>query len=73
MADQVFDVFSPPTGAKPCLRAADRIHAAYAPPDHPHAPHAPHGQPAGPPARQGAKLPVRVPGLKISIAAIAEA
>ena len=26
-----------------------------------------------PPARQGAKLPVRVPGLKISIAAIAEA
>jgi 2-iminobutanoate/2-iminopropanoate deaminase len=29
--------------------------------------------PAHPPARQGAKLPVRVPGLKISIAAIAEA
>lgn len=29
--------------------------------------------PANPPARQGAKLPVRVPGLKISIAAIAEA
>lgn len=29
--------------------------------------------PADPPARQGAKLPVRVPGLKISIAAIAEA
>ena len=28
---------------------------------------------ANPPARQGAKLPVRVPGLKISIAAIAEA
>ncbi len=28
---------------------------------------------AHPPARQGAKLPVRVPGLKISIAAIAEA
>lgn len=28
--------------------------------------------PADPPARQGAKLPVRVPGLKISIAAIAE-
>ena len=26
-----------------------------------------------PPARQGAKLPVRVPGLKISIAAVAEA
>jgi len=26
-----------------------------------------------PPARQGAKLPVRVPGLKVSIAAIAEA
>jgi len=29
--------------------------------------------PTDPPARQGAKLPVRVPGLKISIAAIAEA
>jgi 2-iminobutanoate/2-iminopropanoate deaminase len=29
--------------------------------------------PSHPPARQGAKLPVRVPGLKISIAAIAEA
>ena len=29
--------------------------------------------PERPPARQGAKLPVRVPGLKISIAAIAEA
>jgi len=29
--------------------------------------------PFNPPARQGAKLPVRVPGLKISIAAIAEA
>jgi 2-iminobutanoate/2-iminopropanoate deaminase len=29
--------------------------------------------PADPPARQGAKLPVRVPGLKISIAAIAVA
>jgi len=29
--------------------------------------------PANPPARQGAKLPVRVPGLKISIAAVAEA
>lgn len=28
--------------------------------------------PANPPARQGAKLPVRIPGLKISIAAIAE-
>ena len=28
--------------------------------------------PANPPARQGAKLPVRMPGLKISIAAIAE-
>lgn len=27
--------------------------------------------PANPPARQGAKLPVRVPGLKVSIAAIA--
>ena len=29
--------------------------------------------PSDPPARQGAKLPVRVPGLKISIACIAEA
>jgi len=29
--------------------------------------------PENPPARQGAKLPVRVPGLKVSIAAIAEA
>src|SRR3984885_5482412 len=29
--------------------------------------------PADPPARQGAKLPVRVPGMKVSIAAIAEA
>lgn len=29
--------------------------------------------PSDPPARQGATLPVRVPGLKISIAAIAEA
>ena len=29
--------------------------------------------PSNPPARQGAKLPVRVAGLKISIAAIAEA
>jgi 2-iminobutanoate/2-iminopropanoate deaminase len=29
--------------------------------------------PANPPARQGAKLPVRVPGLRVSIAAIAEA
>lgn len=28
--------------------------------------------PEHPPARQGAKLPVRIPGLKISIAAIAE-
>ena len=28
--------------------------------------------PKDPPARQGAKLPVRIPGLKISIAAIAE-
>lgn len=28
--------------------------------------------PSNPPARQGAKLPVRVPGLKVSIAAIAE-
>lgn len=29
--------------------------------------------PDNPPARQGAKLPVRIPGLKISIAAVAEA
>jgi 2-iminobutanoate/2-iminopropanoate deaminase len=29
--------------------------------------------PSNPPARQGAKMPVRAPGLKISIAAIAEA
>lgn len=29
--------------------------------------------PTAPPARQGAKLPVRVPGLRISISAIAEA
>jgi 2-iminobutanoate/2-iminopropanoate deaminase len=29
--------------------------------------------PANPPARQGAKLPVRMPGLKISIAMVAEA
>jgi 2-iminobutanoate/2-iminopropanoate deaminase len=29
--------------------------------------------PSDPPARQGAKLPVRTPGLKVSIAAIAEA
>lgn len=29
--------------------------------------------PSAPPARQGAKLPIRVPGLKVSIAAIAEA
>jgi 2-iminobutanoate/2-iminopropanoate deaminase len=29
--------------------------------------------PENPPARQGAKLPVKIPGLKISIAAIAEA
>lgn len=28
--------------------------------------------PSSPPARQGAKLPVRIPGLKVSIAAIAE-
>jgi 2-iminobutanoate/2-iminopropanoate deaminase len=28
--------------------------------------------PTNPPARQGAKLPARIPGLKISIAAIAE-
>jgi 2-iminobutanoate/2-iminopropanoate deaminase len=29
--------------------------------------------PSDPPARQGAKMPVRVPGLKVSIAAVAEA
>ena len=29
--------------------------------------------PLNPPARQGAKLPVRIPGMKISIAVIAEA
>jgi len=29
--------------------------------------------PAAPPARQGAKLPVRIPGMRVSIAAIAEA
>ncbi|MCA9839622.1 MAG: RidA family protein [Trueperaceae bacterium] len=29
--------------------------------------------PENPPARQGAKLPVRIPGLKVSIAVIAEA
>ena len=29
--------------------------------------------PSNPPARQGAKLPARIPGLKISIAVIAEA
>ena len=29
--------------------------------------------PSNPPARQGAKLPARLPGLKVSIAAIAEA
>jgi 2-iminobutanoate/2-iminopropanoate deaminase len=29
--------------------------------------------PADPPARQAAKLPVRIPGMKVSIAAIAEA
>jgi 2-iminobutanoate/2-iminopropanoate deaminase len=28
--------------------------------------------PSDPPARQGAKLPARIPGLKVSIAAIAE-
>ena len=28
--------------------------------------------PSDPPARQGAKLPVKIPGLKISIAAVAE-
>jgi 2-iminobutanoate/2-iminopropanoate deaminase len=29
--------------------------------------------PSNPPARQGAKLPVKIPGLKVSVAAIAEA
>lgn len=29
--------------------------------------------PSDPPARQGAKLPARIPGMKVSIAAIAEA
>jgi 2-iminobutanoate/2-iminopropanoate deaminase len=29
--------------------------------------------PANPPARQGAKLTVRIPGMRVSIAAIAEA
>lgn len=29
--------------------------------------------PSNPPARQGAKLPVKIPGLKVSIACIAEA
>ena len=29
--------------------------------------------PSNPPARQGAKLPVKIPGLRVSIAAIAEA
>jgi len=29
--------------------------------------------PSNPPARQGAKMPIRVPGMKVSIAAIAEA
>ena len=29
--------------------------------------------PANPPARQGAKMPVRIPGMKVSIAAVAEA
>jgi site-specific DNA-methyltransferase (cytosine-N4-specific) len=29
--------------------------------------------PVDPPARQGAKLPVRIPGMKVSIAVIAEA
>ena len=29
--------------------------------------------PSDPPARQGAKMPVRIPGLKVSIAAVAEA
>lgn len=47
-------------------------------------PHRPHPKAAGlvfvsgtaptdPPARQGARLPARVPGLKVSVAAIAEA
>jgi 2-iminobutanoate/2-iminopropanoate deaminase len=29
--------------------------------------------PANPPARQGAKMPIRIPGMKVSIAVIAEA
>ena len=29
--------------------------------------------PSAPPARQGAKLPVRIPGMRVSIAVIAEA
>jgi 2-iminobutanoate/2-iminopropanoate deaminase len=29
--------------------------------------------PLNPPARQGAKMPVRIPGVKVSIAVIAEA
>jgi 2-iminobutanoate/2-iminopropanoate deaminase len=29
--------------------------------------------PANPPARQGARLPVKIPGLRVSIAAVAEA
>ena len=29
--------------------------------------------PTDPPARQGAKMPVRIPGLKVSVAVIAEA
>jgi 2-iminobutanoate/2-iminopropanoate deaminase len=29
--------------------------------------------PSNPPARQGAKLPAKIPGLKVSIAAVAEA
>jgi 2-iminobutanoate/2-iminopropanoate deaminase len=29
--------------------------------------------PMNPPARQGARLPVRIPGMRVSIAAIAEA
>jgi 2-iminobutanoate/2-iminopropanoate deaminase len=29
--------------------------------------------PSNPPARQGAKLPVRIPGMRVSIAVIAEA
>ena len=29
--------------------------------------------PSNPPARQGARLPAKIPGLKVSIAAIAEA